>query len=334
MSVIDVTYINLLSSQLQKFSRKKEYLYNLRCPYCGDSQKNKNKARGYFYRVKNDMFFKCHNCGVGKTLANFLKDNSPLLYDQYVLERYKSGLTGARTNTASPKFEFDSPKFTKTIFSELPTILDLDDGHIAKVYIQSRKIPSKFLSKLYYADNFSAWVKNHSPDTTIQVNDKRIVIPFISENGTIYGYQGRSLNPKSNLRYITTTLDPTNPKIYGLDTVDKGKPVYVTEGPFDSMFLDNSIAMGGSDVNLYDIFGKETQKIVMVYDNEPRNKQIVDKIESSIDNGYSVVIWDNTVTEKDINDMYLSGKDVNRIVLACTYSGLNAKVKLMEWKKV
>lgn len=334
MSVIDITYINLLSSQLQKFSRKKEYLYNLRCPYCGDSQKNKNKARGYFYRVKNDMFFKCHNCGVGKTLANFLKDNSPLLYDQYIMDRYKAGITGKGSNTPKPHLEFDTPKFTKTIFSELPTIASLDREHSARKYLEKRKIPIDFFTKLYYAEKFSEWSNKHNPNAQIKINDRRIVIPFISENNTIYGYQGRSLNPNSSLRYITATLDPSNPKIYGLNSVNKNKIVYVTEGPFDSMFLNNAIAMGGSDVNLHDIFNKEKTEIVMVYDNEPRNKQIVDKIEKSIDSGYSVVIWDDTIKEKDINDMYLSGKNVNKIVSTSTYSGLNAKVKLIEWKKV
>jgi hypothetical protein len=332
MSVIDLTYINLLSNQLQKFSRKKEYLYNLRCPYCGDSSKNKNKARGYFYRVKNDMFFKCHNCGVGKTLSNFLKENSPLLYDQYIMERYKSGLTGKGSNTPSPKFNFEKPKFNKTIFSNLQTIEQLDKEHPARKYLEGRKIPKKFLPKLYYTENFSEWVFEQNPGYKKQKQDERIVIPFISEDGTIYGYQGRSLNPKSTLRYITITLNSNYPKVYGLDSVDKNKTVYITEGPFDSMFLENSVAMGGADVNLGDIFDKS--KVVMVFDNEPRNKQIVDRILKSIDNGYSVVIWSDKIKEKDINDMFISGLDTNKIVQANTYNGLEAKVKLMEWKKV
>ena len=334
MSVIDVTYINLLSNQVQKFARKKEYLYNLRCPYCGDSSKNKNKARGYFYRVKNDMFFKCHNCGVGKTLGNFLKDNSPLLYDQYIMERYKSGLTGKGSNTPNPVFDFESPKFTKTIFSNLPTIEQLDKEHHARKYIEGRKIPEKFLSKLYYAEDFSEWIFEHNPEYKGQKKDRRIVIPFISEDGTIYGYQGRSLNPKSTLRYITATLDPTNPKIYGLDSVDKNKMVFITEGPFDSMFLDNAIAMGGADVNIEDIFDRAKTPIVFVFDNEPRNKQIVDRMQKCIDNGYSLVIWPNTVKQKDINDMFMDDLDVNRIVKLNFYYGLEAKIKLMEWKKV
>ena len=91
--------------------RKKDDLYNFRCPYCGDSQKHKNKARGYFFRLKQDMVFKCHNCGVGRTLPNFLKDNAPDLYDEYIMERYKSGTTGKGSYVPKPKFE--KPKFKK-----------------------------------------------------------------------------------------------------------------------------------------------------------------------------------------------------------------------------
>jgi hypothetical protein len=334
MSVIDITYINLLSNQVQKFSKKKDYLYNLRCPYCGDSSKNKNKARGYFYRVKNDMFFKCHNCGVGKTLGNFLKDNSPLLYDKYVFDRYKSGLTGKSSNTPNPTFKFDSPKFTKTIFSSLPTIESLEKEHVARKYIEGRKIPKKFLSKLYYAEDFSQWASEHNPEYAGKKNDKRIVIPFLSEGEKIYGYQGRSLDPKSNLRYITTTLDPKYPKIYGLDSVKTDRDIYITEGPFDSMFLDNSIAMGGSDVNLDSIFKTKQVSFVFVFDNEPRNKQIVEKMQQCIDAGYSLVIWPSTIEQKDINDMVIAGINPKEIVQCNSYSGLEAKVKLMTWKKV
>ena len=79
---IDIHYINLISHQLEKFSKKKNDLYNFRCPYCGDSRKNKNLCRGFFYSVKSNMFFKCHNCGMGRTLANFLKDYNINLYNE------------------------------------------------------------------------------------------------------------------------------------------------------------------------------------------------------------------------------------------------------------
>ena len=104
----------MMSASLQRFERKKDGLYNFRCPYCGDSQKRKDKARGYLFKKKNDYVYKCHNGGVGRTLSNFLKDNNRMLYDEYVMERYRAGLTGKNTQTASPKFEFKKPVFKKS----------------------------------------------------------------------------------------------------------------------------------------------------------------------------------------------------------------------------
>ena len=47
------------------------------------------------------------------------------------------------------------------------------------------------------------------------------------------------------MRYITIMLDEDSPKVFGLDRVNETEPIYIVEGPFDSLFLDNSIAMAG-----------------------------------------------------------------------------------------
>ena len=101
-SYIDLKFINNISSRLGQFKKKTDYLFNFRCPHCGDSKKSKTKARAYFYRVKNDMFFKCHNCGQGQNLANFIKFIDPKMYEQYLLERYKKSAPA----TPKPEFEF------------------------------------------------------------------------------------------------------------------------------------------------------------------------------------------------------------------------------------
>ena len=54
----------------------------------------------------------------------------------------------------------------------------------------------------------------------------------------------------------------------------------------------------------------------------------------TIDKGYSVVIWPIGIAEKDINDMFLAGHDVQDLVQLNTYSGLEAKLKFNLWKKV
>lgn len=329
MSFIDKKYITLVSPQLQKFSKKKEDLYNFRCPYCGDSKTNRNRSRGYFYRVKNDFLFKCHNCGVGTTFVNFLKSHSPMLYDEYLLERYKEGLTGKGSVAPNPEFKFKVPQFKKSIFSELECIADLNTTHPARKYLERRKLPTEFLSKLYYCPKFKEWTNKHkSTFKDTRYDESRIVIPLLTKDGTI-GFQGRALY-QSAIRYITVMLDDESPKIYGLDRVDDSKLVYVTEGPFDSLFIDNAIAMCGADVNLSSYnFDK-----VFIYDNEPRNRQIAERMSKCIDSGNKIVIWPSTIKEKDINDMILAGHNVQSVVESNTYKGLEAKLKFTDWKLV
>lgn len=330
MSYLDVKYINLISPQLLKFSRKKDSLYNFRCPYCGDSKKRKDKTRGYLFKIKNDFVFKCHNCGVGRTFTNFLKDNCPHLHDQYVLERYKEGLTGKGTQTKNPDFNFKTPVFVKTKRDvNLESIADLNTSHPARQYLESRKI--KELDYFFYCPKFKEWTNSQKKVfDTLRKDSPRIIIPLRDKDGKMFGYQGRSLAPKAKLRYISVMLDDAKQKVFGWDRVDLNKQIYVTEGPFDSMFIRNSIAMCGSDVDLSTF----NYQFTFVFDNEPRNREIVDKISKTIDKGYPVVIWPSSITDKDVNDMVLSGHDVQSVVEYNTYQGLEAKLKLIEWKKV
>ena len=341
MSFIDSKYIGLVSARLEKFKRVKNNLYNFRCPYCGDSQKYKNKARGYIYQSKNDHNYKCHNCGVSRSFTHFLKDLDATLYDQYVMERYKNGLTGKGSNTADPDFNFQKPNFfkdpencqtLKTV--DLPTLADLNITHPARRYVEDRKIPQKFLTELYYCEKFKEWTNQQKHTfNSINYEEPRIIIPLINK-GKLFGFQGRSLDKNSQVKYITVILDEHHPKIYGLDKIDWDKKVYIVEGPFDSMFIENSIAMVGADIDRMFFITNYDVDFVMVYDNEKRNKQIVERVEKAIDSHFPVVIWPSDLKEKDINDMVLSGHDVNHVLESNTYSGLEAKTKLISWKRV
>ena len=333
MNFIDQKYIGLVSSRLEKFKQVKTGLYNFRCVYCGDSQRNKNKTRGYIYGYKNDHNYKCHNCGISKSFTNFLKDIDSSLYDQYIMERYKNGSTGKGSNTPEPKFTFEKPKFTKKAF-DLPSIAELNKEHSARIYLENRKIPQKFLSQLFYCEKFKQWT-NEQKETfeSTKYDEPRIIIPLIN-NGEIFGFQGRSLSKKPKVKYITIILDENQPKIYGLDRIDWNKTVYIVEGPFDSMFIENSIAMVGADIDkMFFVINFETD-FVMVYDNEKRNKEMVARLEKSIEMKFPVVIWPKDLKEKDINDIVLSGQDVESMLKLNTYQGLEAKLKFTNWKKV
>ena len=333
MSFIDEKYISLVSSRLQKFTKKKTGLYNFRCNYCGDSERQKSKARGYLYQIKNDYNYKCHNCGVTRTLTNFLKDLDTVLYDQYVMERYKNGLTGKKSNTPEPEFKFEVPIFKKKSFN-LPTISELNKEHLARVYLEKRQIPEKFLNQLYYCEKFKEWT-NTQKETfkSVQYDEPRIIIPLIKD-GEIFGYQGRSLNKSSKVKYITIILDDNQPKIFGWDNVDWKKTIYIVEGPFDSMFLNNSIAMVGADMDYMFFIQNYDCEFVFVYDNEKRNKEMISRVEKTIDMKFPIVIWPQDLKCKDINDMILAGLDVEKIIKDNTFMGLVAKAKLIGWKRV
>ena len=332
MSYLDDKYIGLISSRLEKFKRVKAGLYNFRCPYCGDSQKHKNKARGYIYQVKADYNFKCHNCGASRSFTYFLKDRDKPLYDQYVMERYSSGLTGKSTVTPEPEFKFEKPKFkSNDICDELDKISALNKTHSARCYLVNRGIKEEDLRQFYYCPNFKEWTNKHKRTfDSIKNDEARIIIPLRDSESNLFGYQGRSLDPNAKMRYITIMLKENLPKIYGLDRIEQDKTVYVVEGPFDSTFVKNSIAMCGSDSSLAHL---KTCNIVYVYDNEPRNKEIVNRIEKCVRDDKRVVIWPNNIKQKDINDMVLAGHDIMSILKNSTYSGLEGTLKLTHWKK-
>ena len=324
MDIVDSKYIGLISSRLQKFKRVKADLYNFRCPICGDSQKHKNKARGYFYQVKTNTNYKCHNCGVSLSFNNFLKQIDATLHKQYVMEKFKEGHAGGRNFVVEePKFNFKKPVFKKSL--DLPRASEVP---IATKYLEKRKInPNLF----YFTSEFQKWTNTHKQTfNNINKDESRVIIPLHDTEKNLIGFQGRSLGPNS-VKYITVMLNEDAPKIYGLDKIDEKKPIYITEGPFDSTFVENSVAMCGSDL---DIGSFGWSNYIWVFDNEPRNREIVERIDKTIGRGDKIVIWPKQIVEKDINDMVLSGHDIMSILQSNTYSGLQAKVKFNNWKKV
>ena len=329
MSYLDTKYINLASASLQKYKKVKNGLWTFRCPYCGDSKKNKNKTRGYIFQAKGDHVFKCHNCGVTRSLSNFLKDNVPHVYDEYVMERYKEGTIGKNVPKPDLTKFITKPKFAKRTV-DLKRLSSLNNFHVAKKYILDRGIPENKLDRLYYCPNFKEWTNTQKQTFSDTTNDEeRIIIPLNDTDGNLIGFQGRSLSPNAKMRYITVMLDEDAPKLYGLDSVNKNETIYIVEGPLDSLFLENAVAMCGSDVDIRS-FG--WSDYIWVYDNEPRSRQITDKISKSIDRGDKVVIWSSSIKEKDLNDMHNSGINVKSVIESNVYHGLEAKLQLSNWK--
>jgi len=335
MSVfIDRTFLLRMSPKLGRFTQKKPDLYNFRCPLCGDSQKNKAKARGFIYRRNNDYFYKCYNCDASTTFFNFIKQVDANLTKEYQLERYKEGTPNG--NYTKPTFEPAKikPTFQKSL--GIPSIDSLPGEHYAKTYVNSRKIPLHFHKTLYFAEDFKKFVESMQVEKDgLKEKDPRLVIPFYDADKNLVALQGRALG-ESKLRYITVKIVDDKPKIYGLDRIDQDKPICVTEGPIDSMFLENAVATADSNLqSISDVIDRS--KVTLVFDNEPRNKEICKQIEKAIDNHYKVVIWPEMIVEKDVNEMILVGfspDEIQDIIDKNTFVNLRAKMEFINWKKV
>ena len=330
MNYIDMKYISLLASVLKEFKRKTNTTWNFRCPFCGDSQKSKTKARGYIFPVDNKAVFKCHNCGKGSSLYNILKLVNPELLKEYVAERF---LEGGKKKPERVSLKTRKPKSwlpEKSPLRKLKKISDLDPSHPAFKYIAKREIQSKFHAKLFYTDTFKAFVNTLEKDKfpNFDYDEKRVIIPFLDVDGNMFGFQGRSIY-NAEPKYYTIMLDKEAPKVYGMERVDWSKPVIVVEGPIDSMFLENSIAMAGTDIKRLDV----DSHFVFCYDNEPRNKEIVRHMEDVVTEGNSIVVFPPEVVEKDINDMVLAGMDVKSLIEENTFTDLEAHMRIAAWKK-
>ena len=333
-------YIGLISSRLEKFKRKGSNLYNFRCPICGDSQTHTHKARAYLYEKQGNMLFHCHNCNATMSVPNFIKSIDQNIYNEMQLERLQDKKTPEQIDYETFVDKMKKPIFLKSgPLKGLKKISQLSPDHRVKKLVDARKIPNPYHAKLFSCPNFKQFTNNLIPgkfdEESIKRDETRLLIPFFDKDKNMHAYQGRALGA-SAVKYITIVLNDAIPKVYGLDTVNFDKAVYVMEGPIDSMFIPNSIATAGGDlVSAISSFHKD--KLVVVYDNEPRSRDTIKKLDKAILQGYNVVIWPENLEHKDINDMVLAGLSsefITHILKTNTYRDLAAKLALTKWSKV
>lgn len=344
---LDRKYIALLGPSLPLFKPRGNDTWSYRCTICGDSKTNKTKTRGYILYKKGKFYTYCHNCHASFSFRKFLERINPYLYSEYLKERFEDNKP-TRVVSLPPVFKRTE---NNKVLLQLQKLSLLDNDHAAKRFLIHRQIPTYYHSRLYWAPDFHKFANTLVPDKyDASIKEGRIVIPMLDRQKKLIGFQGRALNDKS-LRYITVMLGDDNPKLFGLDLVDFSKKFYVVEGPIDSMFLNNALAVCGGSIHTE----LEKQSIVknlatIVYDNEPRNEHIIRAMKKSIASNFSVCIWPRSLTQKDINDMicsritnrdYVRTEEVQRIGLAIeklidehTYSGLEAELELTKWGKI
>ena len=342
MQWLESKYVSLLSSRLRNFKRKSPTLFNFSCPLCGDSTTHKSKARGYIYDKKGTMLFHCHNCNATMSIPNFIKMIDQLLYNQFTMEKLQGNKTEEQLALESFVDKMKKPVFLKEgPLKGLKKVSQLSPDHRVKKLIDARKIPTPYHAKLFSCPNFKKFTNDLVPhkftEESLARDETRLLIPFFTKEKTVHAYQGRALG-ESKVKYITIVLDESVPKVYGLDTVNFDRTTYVLEGPIDSMFVPNSIATAGGDlVSALAPLSAHKSSMVMVYDNEPRSRDTIKKLDKAIMQGYNIVVWPENLDHKDINDMILAGMSsefITHIMKTNTYRDLAAKMALTKWSKV
>jgi hypothetical protein len=333
---LDLKYINLISSRLENFKQKNQFLFNFRCPICGDSQTKKNKSRGFFYRIpnKNDMAFKCHNCASSKYFGSFLKDFAPNQYGEYIVERFRNDKPVENLNALQFDFKPSFEPKEEILLDKLLDRLDtLPENNIAVRYVMERKIPREAFKYLYYIDDVSRIEQlSKKYKDKIETTEPRLVIPAFSMNGLLEGVTCRALRGES-LRYLTIKIKDDAAMIFGSERIDTTKLVYAVEGPLDSFFLPNAIAVGSTSFDKINNLNIPKENLVIVLDNQPRNKEVCAQYQTYINRGFKICIWPDNLVEKDINEMVLNDIDAKSIIDSNTFDGLKAMLKFSTWRK-
>lgn len=337
---IEAKYACLLSSRVRNYARKSSNLWNFSCPFCGDSEKNKRKARGYLYETKGKLRFHCHNCSADMPFDKFIREIDESLYLELKKEQLMDYKEANKPEVVKFAEKMKKPAYVKeTALNELQKISSLKPNHPAKMYIESRKIPTVHHHMIFWAPRFKEWTNTMYPGKfePIKYEESRIVFPFLDRSKNLIGYQGRLLtDTDKSVKYLTIMLDDDAPRIYGMDRVDFNRKYYAVEGPIDSLFLNNSIASCGADIVAeLERLKCNKENGVVIYDNEPRNRDTIKKIGKAIRKGWKVVIWPWSPDKKeDINDMFLDGRIIEEIIQQNIYSGLEAELRLTKWKRL
>jgi hypothetical protein len=352
MDHVDYKYMMLASPRLELFKDVGNGIYNFRCPFCGDSKKNKNKARGYFFPLENTVVFKCHNCGKSVGLSGFLQEIDQGLFTQYKLEKFgkpsKKREISCELSTQRHK-EFAAK--TKDLLKECYKLSNVPDDLLPVLeYAKSRQIPPILFDYLYAArslNDISRHIERYKdkkfPDSAT------LVIPFFKRDGNCGFIQCRSIESDipNRLRFVTFEIDKSAPKLWGEFRVNWSRPIYVLEGPIDAMFIINGVAIAGAAHSGTLTYIKEQQieargslflrDICLCYDNDYlSNPDVMNQLTRRIDEGFSVVLYDKKFKFKDINDAIKGGwgiQDINTYVRERTFNGLAAKLELSRLRR-
>jgi predicted RNA-binding Zn-ribbon protein involved in translation (DUF1610 family) len=314
---------------LRNYKELEQFKVNFSCPICGDSKKVKWKARGYVYIYQGKTFFKCQNCGDSKSFSSFLRHVNETAWSEWRKESIhdEPSYSNLRLNTIT--------SIKKNSYENMTRLSDLSDDHISHIYAKSRLLPNSRKSLLFYTNNFRNLVDEIFPGKGGRYpEDERLVLPIYNEKNELVGITGRSMSG-SPIRYSTAKSNDQK-CFFGLERLDKSKPVFVVEGPIDSLFLPNAIAVCHADLGMFANQYPDV-KSILIFDNEPNNSQIIKNMEKALSTSAKICTWNNCpYPGKDINEMIQKGADIKTLlafILNNSHSGQAARFELIRWRK-
>jgi len=279
------------------------------CVFCG-SKKMKGTI---FYANTGRLCYICWRascpCHTAIHAAKWLKEVNPALYSAYL-----DDISNKETKSASDilkmqeQFAEQYKKQQEIQKKEIEQKKMLDNNatkyfkHIndgsalsqkAIDYCESRMIPKEVYEKWFIAHEG----KYHD----------RVIIPFYTKAGKVSYFQARSLigvEPKYMNRIAETQL-------YNRDFIDKTKPVFVLEGPIDSLFLENAVATcGAGSSSKIDAEIAQFDQVFYILDNDEAGNKKAGKLVREHKN---VFIWNKFLTDFGINPK--SVKDINDVIV-------------------
>ena len=342
----DIEFMNFVSSRITRFEWIQSGMMPVgigRCPFCGDSKRSESKRRFYVFSDtrsagrSDNLILHCHNCGYHKFFPQFLEEMDQALYKEYRMRIFvdKGGVVEKKkVKAAIPPRPFGissaegAERAARAVKLAPPLCVplsDLEEAHVARQYIRSRRLPE---IEFYWSEDFTATSEAFGRKDVRFKPEGRIVFCLRGEDGETMAIQGRSLNPKSTAKYITIKKDAQSRKVWGLDRANFGEQVIVVEGALDAMCLPNAVAT--TDNNLLSVRGRD-----MLYcpDNQYRNADIAARVEQIIAAGEPVVIWPASFHYKDINAAVIDGVDIMQVIKDNTFSGLRAKLRWADINK-
>lgn len=314
------SYLRRVSVRLERFTQKSETLWNCRCPYCGDSEKNQRKARGYFFIHEGDIVYKCHNCEIAVGLAHFLKNHDATLYKAWMLEKMR-GVEAEEQEQVAKLVQ--APSFLK--------LEPIRKGSIQEQYLLSRCIESKYHARFFSVANARAFADSiESYKDRVPFDVPAVGIPFYDAHSLSF-VQLRLIGHDS-LRYVTMKLQPDAFKAFGLRDARKDRMLSVLEGAFDAIFVYNAIAVAGvASAHEARYLSELGYTLRFIYDADYKhNVQVRNQLLQRISEGHHVVCFDDTFTAKDLNEAIQSGSfdydSLNQYLDQHTFQGARAKI--------